>query len=165
MSAARIYHESLVVGPESIDIQGHVNNREYLRWMEHAATLHAAEIGWGIEALKAAGRAWVAREHWIEYLRPSFEGEALDVYSWIQSAHGAASLRRYAVKRGETLLAVGATEWVYIDAERGRPVLLPEADLKNVALVRPDDPELAALGIARPIRFSPGPHLLGLTED
>ena len=93
-----------------------------------------------------------------------FEGEKLDVYTWIQSAHGAASLRRYAIRRGETLLVVGATEWVYIDAERGRPVLLPEADLAHVALIAADDPELKALGIARPIRFSPGANLLGLKE-
>ena len=32
-----LYKKELMVGAESIDIQGHVNNREYMRWMEEAA--------------------------------------------------------------------------------------------------------------------------------
>ena len=36
-----LYKKELTVGAESIDIQGHVNNREYMRWMEEAATEHA----------------------------------------------------------------------------------------------------------------------------
>lgn len=159
----RIYHETLFVGPESIDVQGHVNNREYLRWMEGAATRHAALIGWGIDDLRAAGRGWVAREHWIEYLRPTFAGETLDIYTWIQSIRGPASLRRYAVTRSGVLVAAGATEWVYVDAVRGRPVNLEAEALERVRplLVSARDEELVALGIARSVRFMPAPSLLG----
>ena len=95
----RIYRETFVVGPESIDVLGHVNNCEYLKWMEHAAMHHAASIGWGFAALRSMGRTWVAREHWVEYLRPSFEGERLEMFSWIQGWRAAASLRRYAISR------------------------------------------------------------------
>ena len=159
----RIHHETITVGPESIDVQGHVNNREYLRWMEHAATRHAETLGWGLADLRATARAWVAREHWIEYLHPVFEGETIEIRTWVQSLRGAASLRRYAITRGEELVCVGATEWVYVDAERGRPALFDDETVARVAplLVAEGDEELKRLGVARPVRFSPGPNLLG----
>ena len=42
-----IYQYQFKVGPESIDILKHVNNREYLRWMEKAAMEHATLLGCG----------------------------------------------------------------------------------------------------------------------
>ena len=153
----RIFHETFVVGPESIDILGHVNNREYLKWMERIATNHAASIGWSFEALRAMGRMWVAREHWAEYLRPCFEGDQLEMYSWIQSWRGAASLRRYAIRRGGDLVFVGATEWVFVDFEKKRPAFFTEAELAVIEShrVAPDDPQLAELGISRNVRYEP----------
>ena len=79
----RIYQRSLTVAPESIDAVGHVNNREYLRWMEEIAVEHSAAHGWPMERYFAGGNAWVAATHFLEYLRPAFAGDALDVYTWI----------------------------------------------------------------------------------
>ena len=110
-----LYKKELTVGAESIDIQGHVNNREYMRWMEEAATEHAATFGWDWKTLVSMKRSWVAREHWIEYLKPCFEGDRLTVFTWLQAVRGPVCLRRYAVKKGEELAAIGATEWVFID--------------------------------------------------
>lgn len=160
MPLERIHHEVVRVGPESIDIQEHVNNREYLRWMELAAINHAEKLGWGVASLVEQGRAWVAREHWIEYLRPCFAGDELDVYTWIQSIHGPTSLRRYAVVRGGLPVAVGATEWVYLDRATGRPTLINPGEEVLAVLVAPTDPELKRLGAGRPVRFSPGAALL-----
>lgn len=153
----RIYRETFVVGPESIDVLGHVNNCEYLKWMEHAAMHHAASIGWGFAALRSMGRTWVAREHWVEYLRPSFEGERLEMFSWIQGWRAAASLRRYAIRRADELIFVGATEWVFVDYEKRRPALFADeqiAVLEKYA-VSPEDPVLESLGIVRSVRYLP----------
>ena len=81
-----IYQYEITVGKESIDILGHVNNREYLRWMEKAAIEHAASLGWDAKRYLQRGETWVAREHWIEYLRQTYEGERLTVYSWLFEA-------------------------------------------------------------------------------
>ena len=153
----RIYRETFVVGPESIDVLGHVNNCEYLKWMEHAAMHHAASIGWGFAALRSMGRTWVAREHWVEYLRPSFEGERLEMFSWIQGWRAAARRRRYAIRRADELIFVGATEWVFVDYEKRRPALFADeqiAVLEKYA-VSPEDPVLESLGIARSVRYLP----------
>ena len=106
-----IYQFEFTVGKESIEILGHVNNREYLRWMEKAAIEHAASLGWDAQAYLQRGETWVAREHWIEYLRQTYEGERLTVYSWVSNINGSRSLRRYAIKRGYRVCCVGATEW------------------------------------------------------
>ena len=79
----RIYHKPLVVGPESIDAVGHVNNREYLRWMEEVAVEHSNAQGWPMERYFADQTAWFAASHFVEYLRPAHAGDSLDIYTWI----------------------------------------------------------------------------------
>lgn len=151
----RIYCEQFRVGASSIDLLGHVNNLEYIRWMERIATAHAAARGWTFERLRGIGRIWVAREHWVEYLRPAFEGDALEASTWVQAIRGPACMRRYAVTRGGELLMAGATEWVFVDFERKRPAQLPPEMSGAFAIVPADDPELKARGIARPVRYAP----------
>ncbi len=148
------YRTVFRVGPESIDVLGHVNNREYLRWMEDAARGHAAVHGWSLEALRALDRAWVARQHWIEYLRPAFEGDEVELITWVQSVRGPLCLRRYAVHRNAELLVVAATEWVFVNGW-GRPVSLTEAERSVFGTVAADDARLVELGIERMVRYRP----------
>ena len=115
-----VFSMPVVVGESSIDLLGHVNNREYMRWMEAAATAHAASLGWSFDALRSAGRVWVVRQHWIEYLRSARLGDELVVATWVESVRRLSSLRRYAVLRNGELLTVGATEWVLVDYEPER---------------------------------------------
>ncbi|MFN7778573.1 MAG: acyl-CoA thioesterase [Betaproteobacteria bacterium] len=58
----RIFEYPVAVGPESIDILGHANNREYLRWMEEAAIAHSTARGWPMERYVGA-RAGLGRRH------------------------------------------------------------------------------------------------------
>lgn len=155
MSESAIYKHTFSVAASSIDVLGHVNNREYLRWTEEVSAKHAAALGWSLEAMLAEGAVWVARSHWIEYLRPALEGDEIDLYTWVESISAAASLRRYAVASKGKLLAVAATEWVYVDAERHRPRLIPDHVAESFPLVAPDDERLAVLGIAREPRWMP----------
>ncbi len=158
-----VFTMSLYVGAESIDVLEHVNNREYLRWMEEAATAHATACGWSFDNLKKRNRAWVARQHWIEYLRPALLGDELTLFTWVQSAKRFSSLRRYALKRGNELLMVGATEWVLINLETRSPVsceLPSERELiDGFTVLEPGDPLLRELGLIRTVRFAPSPGL------
>lgn len=158
-----VFTMSVRVGPDSIDQLEHVNNRVYLRWMEEAATAHAAQCGWTFENLKKVNRAWVARQHWIEYLRPAFLGDNLTLYTWVQGSKRFSSLRRYALKRDGELLMVGATEWVLINLEKRTPVscdLSSESALVDCFdTLEPGNPALKALGLVRMVRFAPSPGL------
>ena len=41
----RIFVEKLTIGADSIDLNGHVNNQEYVRWMQDVATAHSSAQG------------------------------------------------------------------------------------------------------------------------
>lgn len=160
----RIFHTPLVVGPESIDAVGHVNNREYLRWMEDIAVEHSAAQGWPMARYFDGGNAWVASTHFLEYLRPAFAGDLLDVYTWIGTWDRRTSVRRYAVTRQRKLVARGETWWTFVELATGRACDLPAAVTEAFCVVADDDPELRSLGLARRERGRPrtaGPEPAG----
>lgn len=140
-----IHRLEILVAPSAIDANGHVNNVEYLRWMQDAAISHATAVG-GTAATKAAGASWVARSHHIEYLRPAFAGEKLTIHTWVSDVKRSSSLRKYRVVRAEQLIARGETVWVYVDAESGRPRPIPPEVRQVFSLVLPED---------EPAEFSP----------
>lgn len=156
-----IYRYAIQVTEMSIDRLQHVNNREYLRWMEEAAIAHARECGMSIEALEQKNRIWVVRQHWVEYLRSAFLGDVLTMYTWVESIHRYYSLRRYALKRENDILMLGATEWVYMDLMRMRPVVLTRSEASLFSCVLKDSRLLRDLGIPRGVRFRPMGALRG----
>lgn len=149
------------VTEHDIDQMNHVNNRVYLRWMEESAMFASAQNGWPAERYFAEGAgAWVAREHWVEYLRPCQLGDTVTVYTWVQSVAGASSLRRYVMKNGSKICCVAATEWVHVDLKTRRAVEVPDTLRQAFELVAEDDCRLREMGVARFVRFAPAPQLL-----
>jgi acyl-CoA thioester hydrolase len=150
----RIFHQTLTVGPESIDAVGHVNNREYLRWMEEVAVEHSAAQRWPMERYFEQRTAWFAASHFIEYLRPAQEGDRLDVYTWIAAWDVRTSLRRYAILRERKLLARGETLWTFVDLASGRARDIPAAVREAFEVIPEGDSELRLLNLARRERRS-----------
>jgi len=146
-----IFRHPVVVGAESIDALNHVNNREFLRWMEEAAVRHSDARGWTTERYLASGASWVASQHRIDYLRPAFLGETLSVWTWIAEIAPRTSRRRYLVTRDSDgkAVALGQTVWAYIDLASGRGVPVPAAVAASFEEVGDDDPRLDAIGPAR----------------
>ena len=71
----RILVQRLTVDASAIDLNGHVNNQEYVRWMQDIAMAYSAAQGWPMARYQAAGMTWVIRSHFIEYIRPAFAGD------------------------------------------------------------------------------------------
>ena len=114
------------VGPSVIDDNGHVNNVEFVRWMQEAAVAHADERGC-TAATREAGATWVVRSHHVEYRRPAFAGDRVRVVTWVANVRRAFSLRKYRFERPAdgTVLAEGETDWVFVDTRTGRPRTVP----------------------------------------
>lgn len=112
-----IYVHRHVVRPDEIDRLGHANNLAYLRWMLEAAVAHSAAQGWDSAAYEQLGAVFVVRSHQIEYLRPAFAAEVVEISTWVASFRRASSVRRYAMRRAgeDKLLATAATEWAFVD--------------------------------------------------
>ena len=121
-----VYQYKLTVCPDMVDVNGHVNNIEYLQWMQTAAVLHS-EIQGCTKATVALGATWVVRSHYIEYLRPAFAGEDVIVLTWVSDFRRVKSLRRYRIIRvaDNAVLVEGETDWVFVDAKTGRLRSIP----------------------------------------
>ena len=86
------------------------------------------------------GASWVVRSHHIEYLRPAFADDRIEASTWIVNFSRVRSLRRYKFVRPSdgVVLARGETDWVFINAETGRPCSIPE-EIKAAFTLVPDE--------------------------
>jgi acyl-CoA thioester hydrolase len=107
--------------------------------MQEAAVRHYESIG-GIPLTLALGATWVVRSHNIEYLRPAFAGDRIEVSTWVVNIRRVRSLRRYRFIRvtDGKLLVKGETDWVFVDAQTGAPLAVPEEIIKIFPLL-PED--------------------------
>ena len=136
-----IYQYSFTVPDKVVDENGHVNNVEYVRWMQEAATQHAEAAGC-LQATKAAGASWIVRSHQIEYLRPLFAGDEVCILTWVANFRKVRSLRKYKFIRSvdDAVLAQGATDWVLIDTQSKRPRPISE-EVKGALVLVPETQE------------------------
>lgn len=121
------------------DAYGHLNNANYLRYMEEAAFDATAAVGYSKARYQAMGRLWLARETEIEYLQPARYGDVLEVRTWVADFRRVRSIRRYEFRRAGTdeLVAQASTDWVYLDAATLRPAAVPP---EMVAAFAGDEP-------------------------
>jgi acyl-CoA thioester hydrolase len=144
-SAPRRFLTCVRVRFHEVDALGHVNNAAYLTYLEQAAIDHAALAGFDMARMRELGGLFIARRHELDFLKPAYERDLLQIETWIDEVRGARAIRRYEVRRIENggdrcppdrLIAAGdepapgepimnaRTEWVYVDAA-GRPKRMP----------------------------------------
>ena len=124
-----VFSRSFMVPRDVIDANGHVSNIAYIQWMQDIAIEHSTSAGWPMARYFEEGFTWVARSHFVEYLRPAFEGEPISVHTWIAGMSARNCPRRYLFARDKDrkLLARAETQWVCVDVTRGRPMAVPDA--------------------------------------
>ena len=121
-----VFRYRFTISEDALDENGHVNNVTYVQWMQDAAVRHYDAMG-GREPTQAINATWVVRSHTVEYLRPAFAGEEIEVRTWVVDMRRVRSTRRYQFVRvgdGEMLVR-GETVWVFVDATNGRPCSVP----------------------------------------
>jgi acyl-CoA thioester hydrolase len=112
---------------EEIDELNHAGNYHYVRWMQLAAVAHSSANGWSAGRYREFGSGWVVRSHRITYLKPAFEGDEVNIRTWVANMRRATSLRRYEMtNRAGDRLAVAETDWAFVDYARQLPVRIPE---------------------------------------
>lgn len=136
MPISNTYSKTVTVTRDVVDGNGHVNNVVYVQWMQDIAVEHYASIG-GIEA-QGPDATWVIREHRVEYFLPAFEGEEVEVRTWVENIRRVRSLRKYEfVRRSDKRVLVrGETDWVFVDIKTGAPRAVPEKVTKIFELSR-----------------------------
>ena len=114
------YKAEFEVKKEAIDNLGHVNNVMYLQWVQDISQRH-----WEHQVSPELRKDifWVVLSHLIEYKRPAFEGDILELKTWVERMEGVKSLRRVEIRRKgeEKLLVKSETVWCLMDAKTNRP--------------------------------------------
>ena len=108
------------VQPHDIDVQGHVNNVVYLRWVQDAAIAHWSAIAPNHEQKQLI---WVVRRHEIDYKKPAIHGDSIIVQTWVGAASRLAFDRHTEMIRASDgrMLALARTIWCPVDRKSGRP--------------------------------------------
>jgi acyl-CoA thioester hydrolase len=138
----KIFIHNFKVEIDAIDENNHVNNVEYVHWMQNIAILHSTAQGWSQkEYLKKKG-GWVAKSHYVQYRSPAFMNDEIIAYTWVSSMSKLSCLRKYkfARKGDSKTLAEAETEWVFINIKTGRPTRIFES-VKNSFQIVPVDQE------------------------
>jgi len=97
------------------------------RLLEQAAGPHAAQLGVGMDALRAEGRAWMLLRLGLAARRWPEPGEAVEVITWpSRRTAGARAWREFEIlsASGEPLVQA-ASVWLMVDLRSRKPVRLP----------------------------------------
>ena len=115
------HQHSIAIEASDIDFMGHVNNANYLKWVQDAVIAHWERFA-PSEAL--ATHLWVALKHEITYRKPAFIDDDVIAEVLLKNVHGARAFYRTIIKRGEEVLAEVESSWCCVDAQTQRPVRL-----------------------------------------
>ncbi len=118
-----VFSWRLIIPADANDDNGHVNNIAYVQWMQDVAIKHSDAQGCTKDLYAELGTSWVVRSHLIEYLKPAFAGDEIEIQTWVCNMKRTRSLRRYRFLRcaDQTLLVRAETDWVYVDTRSGKP--------------------------------------------
>ena len=99
--------------PEHIDTIGHVNNVQYLNWVQDAAYAHWEEL---IKKTNKPHGIWVVRSHSITYKNPAIKDDILTLKTFVKQSRGVLSERIVEIYNADQkLLAQCSTHWCYLN--------------------------------------------------
>ncbi len=129
---SELFTKQFMVPSSAIDSRNHVNNLTYLEWC-----LDIAETHWNLKAPKDFQKnyVWYVIHHSIDYKAAAFEGEALEISTWIEKNEGVKSERRYKIIRlkDEKILIEAKTIWCLLNAKTLRPTKITK-EISNLFL-------------------------------
>jgi acyl-CoA thioester hydrolase len=112
-----------------IDPAGHVNNANYLAYIEECNMAVAVAHRWPMERIMAAGFGIVARRYRIEYRDSARHGDEVEVTTYVSDVKRSTATRHNDITRVSdgTLLVRANALWVWVDLRTGRPTRIPQA--------------------------------------
>ncbi|MDR2403785.1 MAG: acyl-CoA thioesterase [Spirochaetaceae bacterium] len=115
---------SLIVRTYECDSYGHVNNANYLNYLEFARYEFLKSIGFDYPAMIRAGYGvYVARVE-IDYKKPAIADDALLIRSWPIKKGAVSGIIAQQILRGDDILVDAKVTWAFVDS-RGMPARLP----------------------------------------
>lgn len=111
------------VNKEHLDILNHVNNVQYLNWVQEAALRH-----WAVLTTKEidANYFWVVARHEIDYVSSALLNDELIVKTWIGNSKGKISERFVNIYRNEDLIVRVKTIWCLMNKKTLKSSVIPD---------------------------------------
>lgn len=116
-----IYEKQIVVTEEHIDRNNHVNNVQYVKWVEEIAGEH-----WDFVKHKTNNPedVWMLLDHHIQYKKQVYLGELLTIKTFPKTPEGIRQPRKVEFYCNGQLVVDSLTLWVFIDKETQRIIRL-----------------------------------------
>lgn len=110
-----------------IDPANHVNNANYLSYIEECNSQVALAHRWPLSRLLAMDLGIVARRYRIEYLEPAVIDDELEITTYVADVKRSTAIRHHTIRRvkDEALLARAHVLWVFVTLSTGRPCRIP----------------------------------------
>ena len=120
------FEQTIEVTEAHLDELQHVNNVQYLQWVQDIAGAHWQSL---IAEKTEAFGLWVVRSHHIEYKRQAKLGDSLRVATHVELTAGFMSERKvnFYLADSTTLVAQCSTKWCYLDPTTQKLLRIPEA--------------------------------------
>ena len=109
-----VHIKEIVVNDEHLDQNNHVNNVQYVHWVEEMAKEH-----WDIlkNSTPYSKDFWVLSDHHIQYKKQVFKGEVLTLKTYPEKPEGIRQPRKVEFYRGEELVVDSRTLWILMDSQ------------------------------------------------
>jgi acyl-CoA thioester hydrolase len=115
---------TLQVRTYECDSYGHVNNANYLNYLEFARYEFLRSIDFDYPRVINAGYGvYIARVE-IDYKKSAFTDDLLLIRSWPIKKGSVSGIIAQEIKRGEDLIAAAKVTWAFVDA-KGQPTKIP----------------------------------------
>lgn len=125
-----------------VDTAQHVNNANYLAYLEECSIRVSAAFGWPMARMKAEGFGVVTRTYHLEYKQPAVLDDELIITTWVSNVKRSTATRHYTITCAAdgALLVRANVQWVWVDLATGRPLRIPDAFATDFA------PNIARVG-------------------
>ncbi|MDX1502129.1 MAG: thioesterase family protein [Thermoanaerobaculia bacterium] len=127
------------------DQMGVVHHANYLVWFELARTRLCASSGFPYAEIERQGHMILVTGATLSYRRGARYGDDVVVECWLERLASRGLAFAYEVRRGDEVLATGATEHVWVDGASRRPGRIPSPYREAFAALL-EQPEPAPAG-------------------
>lgn len=122
------YIKEITVGEEHLDQNNHVNNVQYVKWVEEMATEHWERVK---HMTKYRNEYWVMYDHHIQYKKQVFLGDKITMKTYPLEPEGLKQPRKVEFYRNGELMVDSRTLWILCDHQTHKIVRI-EQDWLNV---------------------------------
>lgn len=124
-----VYEREISITKEFLDVYQHVNNVQYVKWVEMIATEH-----W--DAIKHKSRyknnIWFLVDHHIQYKKQVLLGETLTIKTYPEETEGLRQPRKVEFYRAGELVVDSRTLWIMLHPKTQKIIRIDKDWLKEI---------------------------------